>query len=149
MSTNPEVLNTVESDQIVLSEEIRFNLLAQGGNIDWFFCQHATTGENFVLAIVGNEESVFHFTRLLKNEFGLRAKLSENWSLQPQRFTLYQGRYTLVYNPFTILADRLCMPPDSIPKFLSCATKLCGKLSMVHQHGLVHGDIKPANFFLQ
>ncbi len=149
MSTNPEVLNTVENDQIVLSEEISFNLLAQEGNIDWFLCQHATTGETFVLATAGNEESVFHVTRLLKNEYGLRAKLSESWALQPQRFTLYQGRYALVYNPFNYntLADRLCMPPDTVREFLSCAAKLCATLSMMHQHGLIHGDIKPANFF--
>ncbi len=149
MSTNPEVLNTVENDQIVLSEEISFNLLAQEGNIDWFLCQHATTGETFVLATAGNEESVFHVTRLLKNEYGLRAKLSESWSLQPQRFTLYQGRYALVYNPFNYntLADRLCMPPGTVREFLSCAAKLCATLSMMHQHGLIHGDIKPANFF--
>ena len=38
MSTNPEVLNTVENDQIDLSVEISFNLLAQEGNIDWFLC---------------------------------------------------------------------------------------------------------------
>lgn len=149
MSTNPEVLNTVENDQIVLSEEISFNLLAQEGNIDWFLCQHATTGETFVLATAGNEESVFHVTRLLKNEYGLRAKLSESWALQPQRFTLYQGRYALVYNPFNYntLADKLCMPPDTVREFLSCAAKLCATLSMMHQHGLIHGDIKPANFF--
>lgn len=121
MSTNPEVLNTVENDQIVLSEEISFNLLAQEGNIDWFLCQHATTGETFVLATAGNEESVFHVTRLLKNEYGLRAKLSESWALQPQRFTLYQGRYALVYNPFNYntLADRLCMPPTLFGSFLA------------------------------
>ena len=149
MRTNPEVLNTAENDQLVLSEEVSFNLLAQEGNIDWFLCQHATTGETFVLATAGNEESLFHVTGLLKNEYGLRAKLSESWSLQPQRHTLYQGRYALVYHPFTYrtLADMLCMPPGTIPEFLSCAVKLSATLSMVHQHGLVHGDIKPANFF--
>src|SRR5690606_38750314 len=86
---------------------------------------------------------------LLKNEFSHRAKLSENWSIPPQRYTYYQGRYALVYRPFTYrtLADVLCMPPGTLSEFLSCAAKLCGTLSMVHQNGLVHGDIKPANFF--
>ena len=149
MSTIPEVLNTTENAQIDLSEEISFNLLAQEGSIDWFFCHHGTTGETFVLATAGNEESIFHVTRLLKNEFSHRAKLSENWSIPPQRYTYYQGRYALVYRPFTYrtLADVLCMPPGTLSEFLSCAAKLCGTLSMVHQNGLVHGDIKPANFF--
>lgn len=149
MSTHPEELNTVENDRIVLSEEINFTLLAQEGSIDWLLCRHATTGETFVLATAANEESVFHVTQLLKNEYAHRGKLSDSWALKPQRHTLYQGRYALVYHSFNYrtLADVLCMPPGSIAEFLSCAVKLCGTLSMVHQHGLVHGDIKPSNFF--
>jgi len=149
MSTDPEVLNTVENDQIVLSEEVSFNLLAQEGSVDWFFCRHGITGETFVLATAGNEASVLHVTRMLKNEFSHRAKLAENWSLQPQKYAFYQGRYALIYKPFSYrtLADKLCMPPGTLPEFFNCAAKLCATLSMMHQSGLVHGDIKPANFF--
>ena len=149
MSTDPEVLNTVENEQIVLSEEVSFNLLAQEGSVDWFFCRHGITGETFVLATAGNEASVFHVTRMLKNEFSHRAKLAENWSLQPQKYAFYQGRYALIYKSFSYrtLADKLCMPPGTLPEFFNCAVKLCATLSMMHQSGLVHGDIKPANFF--
>ena len=150
MSTNPQELNAAESDEVVLSEEITFRQLGQEGNIDWLLCRHVTTGETFVLATAANEESVFQVTQLLKNEYALRASLSESWALKPLQQTLFQGRYALIYKAFNYrtLADLLCMPISSIPEFLSSAAMLCNTLGRVHQQGLVHGDIKPANFFL-
>jgi len=40
------------------------------------------------------------------------------------------------------------MPPGPLSEFLKSAAMLCSTLSQLHQQGLVHGDIKPANFFL-
>ena len=149
MSTNPQALNATENDEIALSEDIVFSPLAQEGNIDWLQCHHATTGETFTLATAGNEASVFQVTQLLKNEYALRASLSERWALKPVGQTHYQGRYALIYKAFNYrtLADVLCLPPGTLPEFLHCAALLCSTLSQVHQQGLVHGDIKPANFF--
>ncbi|MEG3130986.1 AAA family ATPase [Pantoea cypripedii] len=149
MSTRPQASDAVENDEVTLPAEISFSTLAQEGNIDWLLCRHTLSGETFVLATPGNEESVFQVTQLLKNEYSLRTRLAENWSLKPQQQTHYQGRYALIYKPFNYrtLADVLCMPPGSITEFLSCAAMLCTTLSMMHQQGLVHGDIKPANFF--
>jgi len=149
MSTDPQALNTAESSEVVLSEDIVFSQLAQEGDIDWLLCRHATTGETFVLATAASEASVFQVTQLLKNEYGLRASLAESWAVKPLRHTLFKGRYALLYKPFNYrtLADVLCTPPGSIPEFLDRATMLCHTLGMAHQQGLVHGDIKPANFF--
>lgn len=149
MSMDPQELNAAESDEVMLSEDIAFSQLAQEGNIDWLLCRHATTGETFVLATAASEEAVFHVTQLLKNEYALRASLAENWALKPQRHTLFKGRYALIYRTFNYrtLADMLCMPPGGIPDFLGSAAMLCHTLGSMHQQGLVHGDIKPANFF--
>ncbi|WP_380180989.1 ATP-binding protein [Kalamiella sp. sgz302252] len=149
MSTIPQALNAAEQDESVLSEEITFSPLAQEGHIDWLLGRHAISGETFVLATAGTEEAVFQATQRLKNEYALRAKLSESWALLPQRHTLYQGRYALIYKTFRhrTLADVLCLPPGSIAEFLSGAGMLCATLGRLHQQGLVHGDIKPANFF--
>lgn len=149
MSTTPQTFNSTDNDEIILSEEITFSPLAQEGNIEWFLCRNASSGDTFVLATACNEESVFHVTQLLKNEYALRHRLSDNWSLRPLKRTYYRGRYALIYRAFNYrtLADLLCMPPGSITEFLNCATLLCTTLSIAHQQGLVHGDIKPANFF--
>ncbi|WP_245840210.1 ATP-binding protein [Pantoea rwandensis] len=132
-----------------MSEDMTFIPLAQEGNIDWFLGRHASSGETFVLVTASHEESISQVTQLLKNEFTLRGRLSETWSLKPQKQTHYQGRYALIYRAFNYrtLADVLCMPPGGILEFLNYAARLCTTLSMAHQQGLVHGDIKPANFF--
>lgn len=150
MSTNPQALHSAENDEIALSEDILFSPLAQEGNIDWLLCRHTTSGDTFVLATAGNEASVFHVTQLLKNEYALRDRLAESWALKPQWHTHYQGRYALVYPAFDYrtLTDVLCMPPGPLSEFLKSAAMLCSTLSQLHQQGLVHGDIKPANFFL-
>lgn len=149
MSTNPQALETAETDRVALSDDISFTPLAQEGNVDWLLCRHGVTGETFVLATAGTEESIFQVTQLLKNEYALRARLSDHWALKPLSHTLYQGQYALIYRPFNYrtLADVLCTPPGTIPDFLASAAMLCSTLSLMHQQGLVHGDIKPANFF--
>ena len=148
MNTNLQALNSIDNQEMILSEYMAYTPLAQEGNIDWLLCRHTITGESFVLATAGNEESLLHVTQRLKNEFALRARLSESWALKPLRYTHYQGRYALLYRPFNYktLADVLCIPPGSIDEFLTTAIMLCSTLGILHQNGLVHGDIKPANF---
>jgi len=149
MSASPETFCSSHDDEIVLSEDVTFSPLAQEGNIDWLLGHHAISGETFVLATAGNEESISQITQLLKNEFALRCRLSDTWSLKPQKQTHYQGRYALIYRTFNYrtMAEVLCMPPGGIPDFLNYAIRLCTTLSLAHQNGLVHGNIKPANFF--
>ncbi|WP_244175111.1 ATP-binding protein [Pantoea conspicua] len=150
MSTNPQALNSAENDEFTLSDDIVFSPLAQEGNIEWIRCRHAVTGEIFVLATAASEASLFQVTQLLKNEYELRDRLAESWALKPLGHTLHQGRYALIYRAFTYrtLADVLCLPAGTIAEFLHYAALLCSSLSQAHQQGLVHGDIKPANFFL-
>ncbi len=100
MSINPQALETTETDRVTLSDDISFTPLAQEGNVDWLLCRHGITGETFVLATAGTEESIFQVTQLLKNEYALRVRLSDHWALNPLSHKLYQGRYALIYRPF-------------------------------------------------
>lgn len=120
MSINPQTSDLAENDAIALSDDISFSPLAQEGNVEWFLCRHAVTGETFVLATAGNEESVFQVTQLLKNEYALRTRLSERWALKPLSHTLCQGRYALIYSAFNYrtLADILSMPLAASLNFL-------------------------------
>lgn len=142
-------LHSADETDFAISDEIVFTPLAQEGSVYWFLCRHASSGEIFVLATAANEEALFQVTQRLKNEFSLRNTLSESWALKPLRQAFYQGRYSLIYSSFVYrtLADSLCVPPDTIRTFFNSAAMLCDALGKMHQQGLVHGDIKPSNFF--
>ncbi|MCQ8227444.1 trifunctional serine/threonine-protein kinase/ATP-binding protein/sensor histidine kinase [Pantoea trifolii] len=149
MSTLFLSLNIADDAALVLADDMVFTPLAQEGQVEWIECRHLISGECFVLATAAAEEAVFPVTQLLKNEYALRTLLAESWALKPLRHTLYHGRYALIYPAFhyQTLTDYLRLPAGKIQKFISCAVSLCDALSKLHQQGLVHGDIKPANFF--
>ncbi|MDV5142103.1 ATP-binding sensor histidine kinase [Chimaeribacter arupi] len=149
MTAHPPASERAESHAIVLPGEAVFSALVQEGHIEWLSCRDPATGDTFTLATAASDDAVYPVTQLLKNECSLRAKLSEQWALKPLGHTLYKGRYALVFRPFAYrtLADTLCVPPGPLQAFLHSAVMLCQALGQMHQQGLVHGDIKPANFF--
>lgn len=150
MSLNPEILLSDEDENTCPPQAMSVTPLAQEGSIEWLCGQHVPYGDLFVLATAASEETVFQATQLLKNEFSLREKLAEPWALKPLREGCYQGRYALIYPsfPYRTLADALRQPPGTLHEFLELAARVCTPLGMMHQQGLVHGDIKPANLFL-
>lgn len=137
-----------EQDSYTLSEEIVFSPLAQEGNIEWLLGRDSATGETFSLAMAASEDAELSVTQRLKNEFALRDRLVESWALKPLRHTGYQGRYALIYPALTrrTLSDTLYMPVGTLTDFLTHAIALATPLSLMHQSGLIHGDIKPAHF---
>ncbi|WP_428944420.1 trifunctional serine/threonine-protein kinase/ATP-binding protein/sensor histidine kinase [Pantoea sp. FN060301] len=149
MSSIPLTLLAAETEDFLLPEEVVMTPLAQEGNIEWLLGRHDASGETFVLATAASEDAVFHVTQLLKNELSLRDKLSGQWSVKPIRHTYYHGRYALIYPAFNYrtLAGSLFLLPESIHDFLNRAVMLCTALSLMHQQGIVHGDVKPANFY--
>uniref|UniRef100_UPI00046A1A8D trifunctional serine/threonine-protein kinase/ATP-binding protein/sensor histidine kinase n=1 Tax=Pantoea sp. IMH TaxID=1267600 RepID=UPI00046A1A8D len=150
MSAIPLTLLSAETEGFLLSEEVIMTPLAQEGSIEWLLCRDTSTGETFTLATASSEEAVFQVTQLLKNELSLRDKLSAQWAVKPGGHTYYHGRYALIYPAFNYktLADSPFLPPETLLDFLNRAVMLCTALGLMHQQGIVHGDIKPANFFI-
>ncbi|MDB6043840.1 MAG: hypothetical protein JWM63_2391 [Gammaproteobacteria bacterium] len=84
--------------------------------------------------------------RRMEHEYSLRAELDPAWAVRPLALSAHQGRSVLVLeDPGGEPLDRLVGTPTELLPFLRLAIGLSAALGRVHQHGLIHKDIKPAN----
>src|SRR6476659_1605145 len=82
----------------------------------------------------------------LEHEYALKSELDADWAARPVALTRDNGRTTLVLeDPGGTPLDRLLGRPLDVSHFLRIAIPLAGALRHVHQRGLIHKDIKPAN----
>ena len=82
----------------------------------------------------------------LVNEYALREYIDGAWALRPLELLRGRGGAALVleYQDGERL-DRLLVRPLSIERFLRIAVALAHALARLHERGLVHKDVKPAN----
>jgi len=82
----------------------------------------------------------------LQHAYGLREELDHAWAARPLRLELQQGRLTLLMeDPGGESLLKLLGRPLEIVSFLRLAIGIATALAQVHQRGLIHKDIKPAN----
>ena len=85
----------------------------------------------------------------LQHAYGLRDELDPAWAARPLRLELHQGRLTLLSeDPGGEPLLRLLRRPWKITAFLRLAIGAATALGQVHQRGLIHKDIKPANMLV-
>jgi predicted ATPase/signal transduction histidine kinase len=85
----------------------------------------------------------------LEHEYSLRNELDSGWGARPLTLIRAQGRLTLILEdaggePL----DRLLGRPMELSRFLRLAVGLTAALGKLHQQGLIHKDIKPANILV-
>ena len=80
------------------------------------------------------------------HEHALKDHLDEAWALRPRELVRSGGNTFLLldYHEGQPL-DRLLGAPMACARFLRLAVALTGALARLHERGLVHKDIKPAN----
>jgi PAS domain S-box-containing protein len=82
----------------------------------------------------------------LEYEYALKSELDADWAARPVALTHHNGRMTLVLeDPGGAPLDRLLGRPLEVSHFLRIAIPLAVALRQVHERGLIHKDIKPAN----
>jgi serine/threonine protein kinase len=101
------------------------------------------------ILLVAAEETSLGCVERLEHEYALTCELDADWAARPVALTRYNGRLTLVLeDPGGAPLDRLLGRPLDVSHFLRIAIPLAGTLRRVHERGLIHKDIKPANILV-
>jgi PAS domain S-box-containing protein len=102
------------------------------------------------ILLVAADESSRGCVERLEHEYGLKSELDADWAARPVALTHNNGRMTLVLeDPGGTPLDRLLGRPLDVSHFLRIAIPLAGVLRHVHERGLIHKDIKPANILVE
>jgi serine/threonine protein kinase len=102
-----------------------------------------------ILLVSADENSPGSVERL-EHEFALKSELDADWAARPIALTHHNGRMTLVLEDRGgAPLDRLLGRPLEVSHFLRIAIPLVGVLRRVHERGLIHRDVKPANILVE
>jgi hypothetical protein len=105
----------------------------------------ATASSIFVLTPALEHPAVASL-RGIEHEYSLQAELDPDWAVIPIGLVKHDGRTMLVLaNSGGDPLDRFIGTPLELRQFLRLAIGLSAALGQLHERGLVHKDIKPAN----
>src|SRR5882757_7899859 len=103
------------------------------------------TAPILLLAPAAAPQSPANLARI-EHEYSLASELDPDWAVRPKALARRDGHTMLVFeDPGGEPLDRLLDEPLEIVKFLRIAIELAGALRRMHERGLIHKDIKPAN----
>ena len=85
----------------------------------------------------------------LAHEYSFKDELDSTWAVRPLELVRDRGQTILVLeDPGGELLGGLLGAPMEVGRFLRIAVGVAAALGKVHQHGLIHKDIKPANILV-
>jgi serine/threonine protein kinase len=101
-----------------------------------------------ILLVAAEDASLGSFRRL-EHEYAIKSELDAAWAALPVALSRYNDRMTLVLeDPGGEPLDRLLGQPLQVAEFLRIAIPLSAVLARVHERGLIHKDLKPANILV-
>lgn len=104
--------------------------------------------QTFIAAFGAAEHPTRGISRLT-HEYGLKEYLEPSWAVRPRELVEEEGRTLLVLeDPGGQFLTRRLGRPMGVDGFLRLAIAITAAVKGVHQRGLVHKDIKPANILV-
>lgn len=86
----------------------------------------------------------------LEQEYALKEDLDGRWAARPTAIARYWDRTVLVTeDPGGMPLDQLLEEPLSLGLWLRLAISLSTGIDQLHQRGVIHKDIKPANILVE
>jgi PAS domain S-box-containing protein len=134
-------------------EDRSFQVLWEDG--ECVFCrrgrERANGDRHAVLAVLpAAEHPTPASLHRLTHEYALKDDLDEAWAVRPLELVREHGRTMLLLkDPGGEPLDRLIGHPMEIGRFLRLALALAAVLGRLHERGLVHKDLKPANVLVK
>ena len=142
-------MNTLGDRKIEDSDVVQV-LASQGGDIllRRIRRQNADPSTSVTVLAVSERTSSNGFKRLIR-EYELAEYLDRTWALHPLELVHENSQTTLILeDPGGELLSQLLDLPMEVERFLRFAIGITAAVSKMHQRGLVHKDIKPANILL-
>jgi PAS domain S-box-containing protein len=103
-------------------------------------------GLNPILLVTPAASERAELVKRLEHEYSLEPELSSDWAARPIALMHFEGSTTLVLeDPGGEPLDCLVGHPLDIPSFLRVGIALAQALDRMHERGLMHLDIRPAN----
>ena len=93
-----------------------------------------------------SREPALETLRKIEHEYSLRDELDSAWAVRPLALSEHLGHTTLVLeDPGGETLDRFLPGPMEMTRFVRFAAGIATALSGLHEKGLIHKDVKPAN----
>jgi serine/threonine protein kinase len=93
-----------------------------------------------------SREPALETLRKIEHEYSLRGELDSAWAVRPLALSEHLGHTTLVLeDPGGETLDRFLPGPMEMTRFVRFAAGIATALSGLHEKGLIHKDVKPAN----
>jgi len=145
---NPRTLGPVRMTDLAAQPTERLEMLLQDeGRV---FYRSVSSVDRSPLLVLAIERPTAQSLRRLQHEYAYRDELDAAWAARPLALVGDHGRSMLVLaDPGGILLSRLIGEPWEISSFIRVAIGIAVALRCLHQHGLIHKDIKPEHVFVE
>ncbi|MDR7049432.1 PAS domain S-box-containing protein [Duganella sp. 3397] len=105
-------------------------------------------GRTMLIATAASTAHAAEAVHYLNNEYALRERLSPAWARPPQGIAWRHGAMALLYPDHgDVPATQIDVAGD-VDAFLVLALQICGAVRAMHDAGLLHRNLKPANILI-